>query len=161
MLGPMVNPSFPKKQLVGVFSLELARLYGYLYQNNDVRFSVLHALDGYDEVSLTGDLKWISNSGEQVISPEELGFKTIMPETIKGGKTIKESATIFMDILEGKGSAEQEAVVIANAAIALTTSKPSWSLETARDKATKTLKNGTALKVFKELISPKTSINIS
>mgnify|MGYP003681540157 FL=1 len=131
MLGPMVNPSFPKKQLVGVFSLELARLYGYLYQNNDVRFSVLHALDGYDEVSLTGDLKWISNSGEQVISPEELGFKTIMPETIKGGKTIKESATIFMDILEGKGSAEQEAVVIANAAIALTTSKPSWSLETA------------------------------
>jgi len=161
MLGPMVNPSFPKKQLVGVFSLELARLYGYLYQNNDVRFSILHALDGYDEVSLTGDLKWISNDGEKVVSPEELGFKTIQPESIKGGSSIKESAAIFMKILEGKGSPEQEAVVIANAAIALTTSKPTWSLETARETARDTLKNGTALKVFKELISPKTSLNIS
>ncbi|AEL26837.1 anthranilate phosphoribosyltransferase [Cyclobacterium marinum] len=161
MLGPMVNPSFPKKQLVGVFSLELARLYGYLYQNNDVRFSILHALDGYDEVSLTGDLKWISNDGEKIVSPEELGFKTIMPETIKGGTTIEESADIFMNILKGKGSPEQEAVVIANATLALTTSKPNWSLDTARDKATETLKNGTALKVFKELINPKTSINIS
>jgi anthranilate phosphoribosyltransferase len=160
MLGPMVNPSFPKKQLVGVFSLELARLYGYLYQNNDVRFSILHALDGYDEVSLTGDLKWISNSGEQVMSPEELGFKTISAASIKGGTTIKESAVIFMDILEGKGSPEQEAVVIANAAIALATSKPEWTLEMARNTARETLKNGAALKVFNELINPKTSINV-
>jgi len=160
MLGPMVNPSFPKKQLVGVFSLELARLYGYLYQSNDVRFSILHALDGYDEVSLTGDLKWISNSGEQVISPEELGFKTIPAASIKGGSTIKESAAIFMDILEGKGSPEQEAVVIANAAIALATSKPEWTLEMARNTARETLKNGSALKVFNELIRPKTSINV-
>ncbi|WP_339922444.1 anthranilate phosphoribosyltransferase [uncultured Cyclobacterium sp.] len=161
MLGPMVNPSFPKKQLVGVFSLELARLYGYLYQNNDVRFSILHSLDGYDEVSLTGDLKWISNDGEKVVNPEELGFSTILPEAIKGGSSIKDSAAIFMDILEGKGSPEQEAVVIANATIALTTSKPTWSLEKARETARETLKNGTALKVFKELISPKTSLNIS
>ena len=123
--------------------------------------SILHALDGYDEVSLTGDLKWISNDGERIVSPEELGFKTIMPETIKGGTTIEESADIFMNILKGKGSPEQEAVVIANATLALTTSKPNWSLDTARDKATETLKNGTALKVFKELINPKTSINIS
>lgn len=161
MLGPMVNPSFPKKQLVGVFSLELARLYAYLYQNNDVRFSVLHALDGYDEISLTGGLKWISNGGEQVLSAEDLGFKTISPGAIKGGSTVEESAEIFLRILKGKGSKAQEAVVIANAAAALLTSKPEWDYDKAREEATACLKNGKALKVFKELVDPKTSINIS
>ncbi|WP_162416063.1 anthranilate phosphoribosyltransferase [Cyclobacterium roseum] len=158
MLGPMVNPSFPKKQLVGVFSLELARLYGYLYQNNDVRFSILHSLDGYDEISLTGDLKWISNAGEQVVNPQGLGFETVSPEAIIGGATVDESAKIFTDILQGKGSPAQEAVVIANAAAALLTSKPEWTFQKAREMATETLKNGTAFKVFKKMIDPQTSI---
>ncbi|SHN25997.1 anthranilate phosphoribosyltransferase [Cyclobacterium lianum] len=160
MLGPMVNPSFPKKQLVGVFSLELARLYAYLYQNNDVRFSVLHALDGYDEISLTGGLKWISNSGEQVLSAEDLGFSTIYPDAIKGGKTVEESAQIFLKVLEGSGSTEQESVVIANASAALLTSNAGWTYDRAREAATDSLKNGKALRVFKELVDPKTSINI-
>ncbi|MEX0884271.1 MAG: anthranilate phosphoribosyltransferase [Cyclobacteriaceae bacterium] len=161
MLGPMVNPSFPKKQLVGVFSLELARLYAYLYQNNEVQFTVLHALDGYDEISLTGNLKWISNQGEKVYSPEDLGFQPVKAQAIKGGDTIEASAKIFLRILQGKGSVEQESVVIANAAAALTTANPSLDYEKARVKAMDTLKNGTALKVFKELVDPKTSIYIS
>ena len=57
MLGPMVNPAFPKNQVVGVFSLELARMYAYLYQKTDKNFTILHALDGYDEISLTGNTK--------------------------------------------------------------------------------------------------------
>lgn len=158
MLGPMVNPSFPKKQLVGVFSLELARLYGYLYQNNDVRFSILHSLDGYDEISLTGDLKWISNAGEKVVNPQDLGFETVSQEAIIGGATVEESAKIFTDILQGKGSPAQEAVVIANAAAALVTSKPEWTFQKAREMATETLKNGTAFKAFRKMIDPQTSI---
>ena len=84
MLGPMVNPAFPPNQLVGVFSLELARLYGYLYQNTDKNFSIIHALDGYDEVSLTGDFKLISNSTETSISPDSIGFRKLQPLFFNG-----------------------------------------------------------------------------
>ncbi|KEO73904.1 anthranilate phosphoribosyltransferase [Anditalea andensis] len=161
MLGPMVNPSFPKKQMVGVFSLELARLYGYLYQNNDIQFSVLHALDGYDEVSLTGDFKLISNKGEELMAPEHLGLGRLAASDIEGGKTIAESAKIFEDILRGKGTNGQNEVVLANAAIALRTADSNLSLTEAVDKAREALVSGKALQVFKSLISPKVSISLA
>jgi anthranilate phosphoribosyltransferase len=161
MLGPMVNPSFPKIQLVGVFSLELARLYAYLYQENEGRFCILHALDGYDEISLTGDFKMISNEGEKLLSPESFGLTTISPSSITGGVTIEESARIFENILKGKGTAEQIAVVIANAAAALITAQQGLSYEDAVDKAQQSLFSGRALEVFNVLVNPKTSISFA
>ncbi len=121
MLGPMVNPASPKNQMVGVFNLELARMYGYLYQNTDKNFTVLHALDGYDEISLTGATKTISNNSEGILNPEDFGIKAVEQSQIAGGETIAESAKIFMDILKGKGSEAQNNVVCANAGIAIAT----------------------------------------
>ncbi|EKB50409.1 anthranilate phosphoribosyltransferase [Cecembia lonarensis] len=161
MLGPMVNPSFPKKQLVGVFSLELARLYAYLYQDQEGRFSILHALDGYDEISLTGDFKMISNDGEKLYSPESIGLPLIQAKSIAGGKTVDASAKIFEQILTGQGSKEQNAVVIANAAAALTTADKQLSFAEAIEKAEISLHSGKALAVFKALINPSTKISIS
>ncbi|MGY6523193.1 MAG: anthranilate phosphoribosyltransferase [Mongoliitalea sp.] len=161
MLGPMVNPSFPKKQLVGVFSLELARLYGYLYQENDGRFSILHALDGYDEISLTGDFKMISNDGEKLYTPEQIGLPKIEASSIAGGESIAESAQIFESVLKGKGTVEQNSVVIANAAAALVTANAGLDFPSAVEKATDSLMGGKALVVFKALLSPKTSISLS
>ena len=85
MLGPMVNPSFPTRQLVGVFSLELARQYGYLYQNTDKNFVILHSLDGYDEVSLTCPFKFFYNGGEKIADPRDLGLPQLTYQDIKGG----------------------------------------------------------------------------
>ena len=161
MLGPMVNPSFPKKQLVGVFSLELARLYGYLYQEHDGNFSILHALDGYDEISLTGDFKMISNSGEKLLGPESIGLPKIPADSILGGETVEESARIFDDILKGKGTVPQNSVVLANAAAALVTADPGLGFETALEKAKDSLYGGNALKVFNALVNPKTTISFS
>ena len=121
MLGPMVNPAFPQNQMVGVFNLELARMYGYLYQNTNKNFTVLHALDGYDEISLTGATKTISNNSEGILNPEDFGIKAVEQSQIEGGETIAESANIFMDILEGKGTEAQNNVVCANAGIAIAT----------------------------------------
>lgn len=123
MLGPMVNPSFPKNQMVGVFNLELQRLYGYLYQQTDKNYSIVHALDGYDEISLTGNTKIISNQSETILNPGDLGIKKIETEQIFGGKTIKSSAKIFMNIIDGKGTKAQNDVVCANAGLAIATSK--------------------------------------
>jgi anthranilate phosphoribosyltransferase len=121
MLGPMVNPSFPKNQLVGVFNLELARMYGYLYQNTPVNFTILHSLDGYDEVSLTGPTKMITGTQERMLNPADFGVRLLEQSEIEGGKTIEESAEMFMNIISGKGNEAQNNVVCANAGIAITT----------------------------------------
>jgi anthranilate phosphoribosyltransferase len=121
MLGPMINPSFPKNQLVGVYNLELARKYAYLYQNTDVNFTILHSLDGYDEVSLTGPTKTISNTIEGMLKPADFGVGQLSESEIEGGKTIEESAEIFVNILSGKGTEAQNNVVCANAGMAIAT----------------------------------------
>lgn len=121
MLGPMINPSFPKNQLVGVYNLELARKYAYLYQNTDINFTILHSLDGYDEISLTGSTKTITKRMEGIIKPESFGVRQLLQSEIEGGKTIEESAEMFMNIISGKGTEAQNNVVCANTAMAIAT----------------------------------------
>ena len=121
MVGPMVNPSFPQNQLVGVFNLELARMYAYLYQNTAVNFTILHSLDGYDEVSLTGPTKLITSDREGMLNPEDFGVRLLAQSEIEGGATIDESAQLFTDIISGKGTEAQNNVVCANAAMAIST----------------------------------------
>ncbi len=161
MLGPMVNPSFPKKQLVGVFSLELARLYGYLYQETEGKFSILHALDGYDEISLTGPFKMISNSGEKLYNPENIGLSKLAAESIKGGDTVEESAKIFENVLRGKGEKAQNQVVIANAGAALVTAREGLNFSDAVLEAEEVLLSGKALKVFNGLVNPQTTVSFA
>ena len=121
MLGPMVNPSFPQNQVVGVFSLELARMYTYLYQNTTTNFNILHSLDGYDEVSLTGNTKSISGIKESIVNATTFGVDNLSQNDIVGGKTIEENAKIFVNILNGNGTEEQNNVVCANASVAIST----------------------------------------
>jgi anthranilate phosphoribosyltransferase len=121
MLGPMINPSFPKNQLVGVYNLELARIYAYLYQNTDINFTILHSLDGYDEVSLTCPTKTITDKMEGILKPEDFGVRQLLQSEIEGGKTIEESAQMFTNIISGKGTEAQNNVVCANAAMAIAT----------------------------------------
>ena len=152
MLGPMVNPSFPKNQMVGVFSLELARMYAYLYQNTTTNYSILHGLSGFDEVSLTDEVKIISNTSEQILKPIDLKLPECKLETIKGGTTVDEAAKIFYDVISGKGTTAQNNVVCANAAIAIQTIEKS-SYEEALDKAQESLVSGKALEKLKKLIA--------
>jgi len=152
MLGPMVNPAFVKKQLVGVFSLELARLYAYLYQRSDSQFSIIHALDGYDEISLTGGFKMITRNNEFIFNPDDLGLSEVNPAELYGGKDVEEAAKIFYCILEGKGSKAQSDVVIANAGMSMYGSGLVSSVEEAVAKANEALKSGEALRRFKVFI---------
>ena len=121
MVGPMVNPSFPQNQLAGVFNLELARMYAYLYQKTTVNFTILHSLDGYDEISLTGPTKIITSDKEGMLNPEDFGVPILAQNQIEGGTTIDESAQMFIDIISGKGTEAHNNVVCANAAMAIAT----------------------------------------
>ncbi|MFC7348571.1 anthranilate phosphoribosyltransferase [Chryseobacterium zhengzhouense] len=119
LLGPLVNPAKPQLSVIGVYNLEIARIYQYLLQKENRDFVLVHGIDGYDEISLTHDSKIITKNGENIYSAEDLGFQTVDPENIQAGKNPDETAEIFRNILEGKGTESQNAVVLANAAVAL------------------------------------------
>jgi anthranilate phosphoribosyltransferase len=152
MLGPMVNPAFPKNQLVGVFDLELARMYGYIYQKGVKNYTILHAMDGYDEVSLTGSVKVISNSSETVLQPEDFGLQKTKQSDIYGGESIKKAAEIFMNILNGFGTVAQNNVVCANAGLAIATVQK-CTLKQGILQAQESLMSGNALSSLQKLQS--------
>jgi anthranilate phosphoribosyltransferase len=152
MIGPMVNPAFPKRQLVGVFSLELARLYGYLYQQGTGTFGIVHSLDGYDEVSLTGAVKLVTNQGEQVLSPASFGFEVKNEIDLAGTETVEGNAEIFLNVLQNKGTQVQQEVVLSNAALALYAGGKAQSLAEASAMAQESIASGAAYRSFKKLM---------
>ena len=153
MLGPMVNPAKPQNQMVGVFNLELARVYAYLYQKSTTKYTILNALDGYDEVSLTCDFKTFSAEGERINTIESLGFEKLDPAQITGGSTVKDSADIFMSVLNGEATTAQNNVVLCNAAIAVKTIHPERSFGDCFYEVEEALVSKRALNSFKTLIS--------
>jgi len=152
MLGPMVNPSRPTKQMIGVYSLELARIYSYLYQNTDKDFVIVHSLDGYDEISLTGDFKILTRELEKIMQPEELGLQQYNQGELSGGKSIAEAAKIFMSVLEGKGTLAQNEVVLANAGLGLKAYYPEKDILECVALARESLERGRANSALKTLI---------
>ena len=152
MLGPMVNPAFPKRQLVGVFNLELARKYAYLYEDSGKDFVILHSLDGYDEISLTSPFKFFFNGGERMVAPEDLNFPRLDPLSLDGGDSVEAAARIFREVLEGRGTEAQQAAVIANAGMALFAADQQGGLPSAMDKAKEALQSGKALTSFKKFL---------
>jgi len=153
MLGPMVNPAFPQYQLVGVYSLEMARIYNYLLQLSGKPFTIIHSLDGYDEISLTNDTKVITNDGERIMTPEQLGKRMVSAPDIQGGKTVEEAAKIFSTIIKGEGNWAQNAVVLANAAMALNCTGKYKNYDDAYHSAVDSLESGKAYLSLQKLIA--------
>lgn len=153
MLGPMANPANPAYQLVGVYNLEMARIYNYLLQSTGKSFTIIHSLDGYDEISLTSDTKVITKEGEKIMTPEQLGKRMVSPADISGGNTVEDAAKIFATILKGEGSWAQNAVVLANAAMALYCTGKYTTYNKAYSSAVESLESGAANNCLIKLIS--------
>jgi anthranilate phosphoribosyltransferase len=153
MLGPIVNPAQPKFQLIGVYNLEMARIYNYVLQLLDKEFTIIHSLDGYDEISLTTDTKILSNTGESIKTPYQLGKKRVFAAELEGGNTVAEASAIFKNIIEGKGTWSQNAVVLANAAMALHVTGKYQNYELAFQAAVNSLETGAANNCLQKLIS--------
>lgn len=153
MLGPIVNPAQPSFQLIGVYNLEMARIYNYVLQSLHKSFTLIHSLEGYDEISLTGDTKIITNKGEKIYTPYQLGKRKVFANELEGGKTVEKAAKIFKTIIEGKGSWSQNAVVLANAAMALNITGKYANYEAAFQAAVTSLESGAAKQSLEKLIS--------
>jgi anthranilate phosphoribosyltransferase len=154
ILGPMVNPALPTKQLVGVYSLELARLYAYLYQKLGKRFIIIHSLDGYDEISLTGGFKVYTDTEEQLLEPGDIQRKKLFAAELVGGKTKEEAGKLFVQIIEGNGTIAQNEAVIANAGMAIHCARPSISVLDCMELAKESLVSGKAYSALKKLVNP-------
>ena len=148
MLGPLVNPVQPRHQLLGVYNLKLMRLYSYIAQNEGIRCTVVHSLDGYDEISLTAPFKVTGPTGERIYNPEELGWKTASQQDLWGGATVADAAKIFDNLLDGNATSAQENSVVANSAFALVTLDPKLSIDEATALAVESIHSGAARKVF-------------
>jgi anthranilate phosphoribosyltransferase len=155
MLGPIVNPARPNHQLSGVFSLELARLYHYLFQEEQgKKYAVIYGLSGYDEISLTDDFVMKTNEGEFLLKPEDIGLARISPSEISGGNSVDDAVKIFMTILSGRGTEAQNDVVCANAAIAIgLMKKEKTNFTECFAEAKDSLLGGSAMKSLKLIVN--------
>ena len=152
MLGPLLNPSKPENQLAGVFDMEVLQLYHSVFEEIGTNHVVIHSLDGYDEISLTGPFRYITNRADETISPESLSMELVKPEDLHGGNTVEEAGKIFLNILENKGSSSQKNVVLANAAFALLCYYPDSPITDCIEMAKESLESGKALQVLTKLI---------
>jgi anthranilate phosphoribosyltransferase len=152
MMGPIINPSFPKNQLVGVYDLDVMDLYHQVFQESGQNFIIVNSLDGYDEISLTGDARFVSNLTEDNLAPADFGFAPVAPEMLHGGTTVEAAARIFKSVLEGTGTQAQQNVVIANAALGIHCVYPEKSLIDCVAEASESLKCKKALNAFKKLM---------
>jgi anthranilate phosphoribosyltransferase len=152
MMGPIINPSFPKNQLIGVYDLDVMDLYHQVFSESGQNYIIVNSLDGYDEISLTGDARFVSNLTEDNLSPADFGFAPVFPEALYGGETVEAAAKIFKSVLEGAGTEAQQNVVIANAALGIQCIYPEKSLTDCVAEASESLKSKKALAALKKLI---------
>lgn len=153
MLGPLVNPTMPRHQMLGVYNLKLFRLYNYIAQREGVNCTVVHSLDGYDEISLTAPFKAAHAGSEKIYTPAELGFDTALETNLWGGETVADASRIFINVLSDKATSAQKNCVIVNAAFALRTLEPHLDLEQALDAARISIESGAALQAFRKFVS--------
>lgn len=152
MLGPVVNPIKPKRTVLGVFNLKMARLYFYMYQQTDIDYSIVHSLDGYDEISLTGDFKIINKFGEKIYSPEQIGFSRCSEKELDGGSSPEDAAKIFDNVINNTATTAQKNAVIANAATAIQTIDSTISFEEAIAQARESIESRRTRETFKKFL---------
>jgi anthranilate phosphoribosyltransferase len=153
MLGPLVNPARPSYQLIGTGTLEIARLYNYLLQQTEENYTIIHGLDGYDEISLTADTKFITPAGENIYDSVYLGGREVFAEDLSVGSSVDDAAALFLQILQGQGTWAQNAVVLANAAAAIHGAGLSSTYQQAYQQAVESLESKAALEKFTQLMN--------
>lgn len=152
ILGPLLNPAMPQNQITGVFDLDTMELYKHVFQQSEASYSILHALDGYDEISLTSDFRIITNKEDIIMSPSQLGLPKLKQEDLYGGESVDEAARIFKNILDGKGTDAQNSATFANTAMAIRTITPETSIEQCVEEAKRSLLDGKAKEVLETLV---------
>lgn len=153
LLGPIVNPSKPQCQMLGVANLDQMRLYNNVYRKIGIDYAIVNSIDGYDEISLTSDFKVMTNDYERIFSPEEIGMKVAKPEELRAGASEQEAMEIFDNVLNNKALEAQKNIVIANAGFAIQVlEKGQKSIEECMDIARESIDSGKALATFKKFV---------
>jgi len=153
LLGPIVNPSLPQCQLLGTANLNQMRLYQQVYQKIGIDYGIVNSIDGYDEISLTGDFKVTTNHYERIFKPSDLGFDIAKPEELRGGATEEEAKEIFDAVLNNTALPAQKNIVMANAAFGIQVlERGQKTIEECIDIARESLDSGRAKDTFRKFV---------
>lgn len=152
VLGPLISPVRPNYQCLGVYDLKMMRLYNYIYQSLGINYTIVHSLDGYDEISLTSTCKVSNNKGENVYSPEDLGFRQIAQKELWGGETVADASKIFLNVLNNNATDAQRNAVVINSAFTIQTICPEKTIDECKSEALQSLERGKAKKAFEKFI---------
>lgn len=153
IMGPLINPARPNAQVLGVYDLEVARNYNYLFQHTDKNYAIVYSHEGYDEISLTGDTRVIDTNGEKDYSPEDLGLPQVSPQSISGGKSIAEAKAILLNVLKGEAPESTTAVTLANAAMGIKCAEIYQTYEDCLAAAKESIASGSAYRSLQNLIA--------
>ncbi len=153
LLGPLVNPSQPQCQLLGVANLDQMRLYQQVYQKLGIDYGIVNSIDGYDEISLTGQFKVTTNTYERIFVPQDLGFQPARPEELVAGATEVEAKEIFDAVLENRALPAQKNIVVTNAAFGIQVLERGLkSIEECMAIARESIDSGAALATFRKFV---------
>ncbi len=153
LLGPLVNPAHPKAQLLGVANLDQMRLYAQVYQRLGIDYGIINSIDGYDEISLTGDFKVATNQYERIFGPADLGMQPARPEELQAGATEEEAAAIFDSVLNNTCLPAQKNIVVANAAFGIQVMEHGQkSIDECVAIARESIDSGAALRTFNKFV---------
>ena len=153
LLGPLVNPAHPKAQLLGVANLDQMRLYAQVYQRLGIDYGIINSIDGYDEISLTGDFKVATNQYERIFRPADLGMQPARPEELQAGATEAEAAAIFDSVLNNTCLPAQKNIVVANAAFGIQVMEHGQkSIDECVAIARESIDSGAALRTFNKFV---------
>ena len=156
ILGPIVNPAGVRHQVVGVYSEVLLDPVVKVLRNLGHKSAmVVHGSDSMDEITVTGKTVVAELRDGMVkkyqFDPADIGIKKWSINDLKGGRTAKENARIFMSILKGEEKEAKRDIVLINAAAAIYVSETSPDIMEALERAVDSLESGKALSKFEEL----------
>ena len=155
ILGPLTNPAFATRQVLGVFSPGLTDTMARVLDHVGTEHAlVVHSEDGLDEISISARTRVSElRSGEistSVIEPEEIGVRRYPIESIAGGD-VSTNVAIARSILDGKEGGPRE-IVCANAGAAIYVAGLARSIREGAVAAREAIDSGAAGRKLDELI---------
>ncbi len=162
IIGPLINPAFAPRHLLGVYKPELLEQVSYVAREiGYTRAMFVHGEDGLDEISLLGKTKIIElKDGEfnsYTIAPEDFGLKRCTLEDIKTG-TPEENAKTILGVFDGSITGSQRDAVLINAAGALVVGDKAENFADGIRKVAEIIDSGKALEKLQQLIQRSNEI---
>ena len=161
VLGPLTNPAFARRQVLGVYADRLVEVVAQVLAALGAKHAlVVHSRDGLDEISISASTHVCEVRDGELrsydVTPEELGLRRHPIEAVAGGDA-RENANIVRDVLSGANGARHD-IVVANAGAALYAGGLAPSIRDGVALAKESIASGRAYGKLQQLVSESNAL---